>query len=40
MHAEVTTEVSDDSADVDVSFHGNLCGYDADAVVRASAGVD
>lgn len=40
MNAEVTTRVSDDEVDVDVAFAGSVCGYDAEAVVRASAGAD
>lgn len=36
MRAEVTTKVDGDSADVDVSFDGSVCGYDAEAVVSAS----
>lgn len=35
MTAKVAVDVDDDSADVDAEFHGDICGYDADAVVHA-----
>jgi hypothetical protein len=35
--ASVSVTTDDDSADVDAEFHGEICGYDADAVVHASA---
>ena len=38
MTTKVAVSVDDDSADVDVEAHGSICGYDADAVVHASAG--
>lgn len=37
MTASVAVEVDGDDADVDAEFHGSICGYDADAVVDASA---
>jgi hypothetical protein len=35
--ASVAVEVDDDSADVDAEFHGDICGYDDDAVVHAGS---
>ena len=37
MSASVVVAVDDDSADVDAEFHGDICGYDADAVVHAGS---
>jgi hypothetical protein len=37
MSASVVVAVDDDSADVDAEFHGEICGYDADAVVHAGS---
>ena len=35
MTASVVVATSDDSSEVDVEFHGEICGYEADAVVHA-----
>lgn len=37
MTAMVAVETGHDSAEVDAEFHGDICGYDADAVVHAAA---
>lgn len=37
MTAMVAVETDNDSAEVDAEFHGDICGYDADAVVQAAS---
>jgi hypothetical protein len=37
VNALVVVTTDDDSSDVEVEFHGDICGYDADAVVHAGS---